>query len=66
MRKADDLQLAKHNTILPLLLQSNKRHDEMITKVSGELLDKLREEVWKVVPNTFANDRPGPSCSKGR
>ena len=37
MRKADDLQLAKHNTIFPLLLQSSKRHDEMITKMSDEL-----------------------------
>ena len=45
MRKADDSQLAKHNTIFPLLLQSSKRHDEMITKMSDELLAKLREEV---------------------
>ena len=37
MRKADDSQLAKHNTIFPLLLQSSKRHDEMVTKMSDEL-----------------------------
>ena len=37
MRKADESQLAKHNTIFRLLLQSSKRHDEMITKMSDEL-----------------------------
>ena len=37
MQKADDSQLAKHNTIFRLLLQSSKRHDEMITKMSDEL-----------------------------
>ena len=46
--------------IFPLLLQSSKRHDEMITERSDELRVTL-EEVWKValksyVKNLFAND----------
>ena len=61
MRKADDLQLAKHNMIFPPLLQSSERHDGMITEMSDELRVTLREEVWKVllnsyVKNLFAND----------
>ena len=47
--------------IFPLLLQSSKCHDEMITEMSDELRVSLTEEVQKVALNSyvkelFAND----------
>ena len=60
MRKLITCNRQKHKMIFPLLLQSSKRHDEMITERSDELRVTL-EEVWKValksyVKNLFAND----------
>ena len=45
MRKLMTCNWKKRNMIFPLLLQSSKCHDEMITEMSDELRVTLTEEV---------------------